>query len=363
MNLEEQNILLFSRAMGLGGTEKVILQLSEILKPLVNKVIVCSCGGSNVEVLRKMEIKHYEIPDIERKSIKTIVSVSKRLLSIIKKENITVIHTHHRMAAFYVVLLGLDRKCIFLNTCHNTFVNKQLLTRIAYRKANLVACGEMVKKNLIEYFNLHESQITVIHNAVKPFDELVVIDPIIEKLRNENCFIVANIGRLSEQKGMEYYIQAVPAVIKEHPNMRFLIIGSGEDEQKLKNLVKSLKIVDYVFFMGYRTDVQNLMLQADLIVLSSLWEGLPLTPIEAFSVGKTIVATAVDGTVEIVDDGVTGMLISPRSSPQIAEKIIWSMEHPEKIKRMQQSAYQVYTEKFSFELFAEKYINYYKSLE
>lgn len=363
MSLEKQNILLFPRTMGLGGTEKVVLQLCEILKPYVNKIIVCSCGGNNVDVLRRMGIKHYELPDIERKSLKTILSVSKLLLQIIKEENITVIHTHHRMAAFYVSLLGLYRKRAFLNTCHNTFTNKKALTRYAYKHAHLITCGEMVKRNLVEFFHLPESQITVIHNAVKPFKGPLVKDPLIEKLHKEGCFVVANIGRLSEQKGMEYYIQAVPVVISKHPGARFLIVGIGEDEEKLRALVDELQVQDYVYFLGYRTDVQNLMSQVDLVVLSSLWEGLPLTPIEAFSVGKTIVATAVDGTTEIVKDGENGFLIEPKNAGQIAYRINWCIEHTEDIKRMEYDAHKCFENEFGFTKFGEYYLMMYSNGE
>lgn len=363
MNLKEQNILLFPRAMGLGGTENVVLQLCEMMKPLVNKVVVCSCGGVNVDVLGKMGIKHYEIPDIERKSIKTMISVSKRLLNIIKEENITVLHTHHRMAAFYVSLLKLYKRCCFINTAHNTFINKRALTRFAYKHANIVACGEMVKRNLAEYFVLPDAQVTVIHNAVTPFDGLLIEDELIKKLHAEGSFIVANVGRLSKQKGMEYYIQSIPDVRKVHPKTCFLIIGRGEDEEKLKRLVKETDVESSVYFLGYRTDIQNLMSQIDLVVLSSLWEGFPLTPIEAFSVGKTIVATAVDGTVEIVEDGKSGMLVAPRNSKQIAEKINWAIEHPQEIKNMEMAAIKRFERQFSMETLRQSYINYYKSLE
>ena len=328
MTLKQVNLLYFTRTMKLGGTENVVLQLCEIMQPLVNKVVVCSCGGVNVEKLNKMGIKHYEIPDIETKSIKSIITASKRLLSIIKDEDITVIHTHHRMAAFYVALLGLYKKTYFICTAHNTFTNKRLLTRFAYKHANIVACGEMVKKNLRTFFKLKGEQITVIHNAVKTFKGPVIEDELICNLHKEGYYIVGNIGRLSEQKGLEYYIRAIPAVIERHPKTYFLIIGDGEDKGKLKELVSSLGLEDSVSFLGYRTDIQNLMSQIDLVVLSSLWEGLPLTPIEAFSVGKTIVATDVDGTAEVVKNGRNGILISPRRSDQISEKIIWAIEHP-----------------------------------
>ena len=78
MKLEDQNILFLTRTMKLGGTENVVLQLCEIFKPLVNKVIVCSCGGVNENKLKEMGIKHYIIPDISEKNphsiVKTIIT-------------------------------------------------------------------------------------------------------------------------------------------------------------------------------------------------------------------------------------------------------------------------------------------------
>lgn len=359
MKLQDQNILLFARTMKLGGTENVVLQLCEIFKPLVHKIVVCSCGGVNVEKLKSMGIKHYTIPDIESKSPTTIVQTTKRIRQIINKENITVIHTHHRMAAFYVRLMRLDKKCVFINTSHNTFENKRALTRFAYKNCHLIACGEMVKKNLQETYGL--DSVTVIHNAVKPFDGEIVIEEQLAKGKMNGKFLIGNIGRLSEQKGMEYYIKAIPEVIKIYPETEFYIIGAGEDEEKLKRLCKEMAVT--VHFMGYRSDAQNLMSQLDLVVLSSLWEGLPLTPIEAFSVGKTIVATGVDGTLEIVKNGKNGLLVKPRNAHQIAEKINWMIEHPEDRKKMEDSAKATFDGEFNFEVLAQSYINFYRRIK
>lgn len=360
MNLKEQNILFFTRTMKLGGTENVILQLCEIFKPNVHNIVVCSCGGVNVEKLRKMGIRHYEIPDIEEKSPSTIIKTIKTLKEIVKKEKISVIHTHHRMAAFYVYITRLYKRCVFINTSHNTFENKKIFTRLAYCRANLITCGEMVKRNLTDYYGISKDKVTVIHNAVKPFEEQITVDSKIQELHNEGKFIVCNIGRLSEQKGMEYYLKAIPVVIKKHPDIFFLVVGTGEDETKLKNMVHELGIEKFVYFTGYRSDIQNLMSQVDLIVLSSLWEGLPLTPIEAFSVGKTIVATAVDGTVEIVKDGVNGFLVEPRNYKQIAQKIEYIFENNSSREKMEDNSLQTYKEKFSYGIFAQNYKNYYE---
>lgn len=363
MDLSKQNILFFPRTMGLGGTEKVVLQICEIFKPLVNKIIVCSCGGENVKYLDTMGIRHYMIPDIESKSPVVMLKTAGAIRRIVRNENITVIHTHHRMAAFYAAVLKLYRKCICINTCHNTFYNKKLLTKFSYRHVNLIACGEMVKRNLTEYFDIRSDRITVIRNAVKSFDGRITREPVIEEMKKNNCFIVGNIGRLSEQKGMEYYIKAIPSIVNKHPDTRFLVIGDGEDKEKLITLAGQLNVNDYVFFMGYRSDIQNIMAQIDLVVLSSLWEGLPITPIEAFSVGKTVVATAVDGTVEIVQDKFNGLLIEPGNSEQIAENIIWVAEHTDERKKLEIASIKSYEEKFTFEFFSNNYIDYFKQLK
>jgi len=330
-----------------------------VFKPKVNKIVVCSCGGVNVEKLTEMGIRHYQIPDISSK--KDIFKICRTVKQIVEKEQITVIHSHHRMAAFYTEIL-FGSSIIKIANAHNTFFDKKLLTKFVYKHTKVIAVGEMVKKNLVDYFKIPEKQVSVIHNAVKPFDGNYLEDKYIRKLHDDGNFVVGNIGRLSEQKGMEYFIESIPKILKKYPRTRFVIAGNGEDEQKLFNLVKKLGIEECIKFLGYRKDVQNLMSQLDLIVLSSLWEGLPLTPIEAYSVGRTIVATRVDGTPEIVRDGVDGYLIDPKNSEQIADAVCKVIEIDEKRARMEMNAKERYVQEFSFAQLAEKYSRFYEEL-
>lgn len=356
MKLSEQNILYIARAPIHGGTENVVLQLCEIFQPLVNKIVVCAGSGFNQEILNKMGIKFYEIPDLENKNPLNIIKISAKLKHIVKAENITVIHTHHRMAAFYVTLLQLYKKCTFINTSHNTFYNKVKLTRFAYKHARLIACGEMVKKNLVDEFGLRN--VTVIHNAVKPFKRPVIEEPILKKLHDQGYFLVGNVGRLTKQKGFKYFIESMPLVLKQHPKTKFVIIGSGELEDALKKEAQKLDVSQDIIWLGYRKDIQNLMSQLDLIVLSSLWEGLPLTPIEAFSVSTPVIGTKVDGTVEEIKNGYNGYLCKSKNSVDLAEKINQYIESDKK-SQMKKLSKKIFDDLFSFKVFAKKYIDYY----
>lgn len=360
MALEKQNLLFLARSTQHGGTENVILQLCNIFNSHVNKIIVCSAKGFRIDLLASLGIKHYTIEDLENKSPAGIISIFNTLNKIISEEKITIVHTHHRMAAFYAKLLSYKYDFMIINTAHNTFYDKKIMTKFIYSKMNIVACGNKVKENLVKYFHVPASHIEVIHNAIEEFGQQVVFDEKISEMHLNGKYIIGNIGRLSKQKGMEYYIKSIPMVIKKHPEARFLVIGSGEDEEQLKGLAESLNIKDYILFLGYCENPRNIMCQIDIIVLSSLWEGLPLTPIEAFSVGRTVIGTSVDGTTEVIEHMKSGILIPPQNSVEIAEKIIWLIEHPKEKRKMEENAYLRYKQEFSFEKFSECYISYYK---
>ena len=360
-SLHEQNILMIARTMGLGGTENVVLQLCEILSGKVNKILVCSSGGVHEKKLQEMGIKHYVMPDIASKNPMDMLKSYRLIKSIINKEKITIVHSHHRMAAFYAEL-ATPKKVVKVANAHNTFIDKKKLTQLAYRDTKVVAVGEIVKKNLIEYFEISKEQVCVIHNAVKSFDGNIVPIEALYQERQKGNVLIGNIGRLSEQKGINYFIEAAEITTRTHPEARFVIVGEGEEREKLQAQVKVKGLQDKVLFLGYRNDIQNVMSQLDFVVLSSLWEGLPLTPIEAYSVGKTVVGTAVDGTPEIICDGVDGYLVEPRNQMQLAEKMNELIENPEMQESMGIQAMKRYQDEFSFEKLSQRYIDFYEGL-
>lgn len=358
-----KNILYLTRTMGLGGTEKVILQLCEGLKDDFNKIVVASRGGLHEDVLNKSGITHYKISDFENKNPIVILKTIIELIKIIKSEDIDIVHSHHRMGTFYTNIVAKLIKVKVVHTAHNTFNDKKMFTKLALKNVEIIAVGEKVKENLVDFYKIKNSNIKVIYNGIK--QEKNTCPKAIEELltlKQNGFYIVGNIGRLSKQKGMEYFIKSIPQIIEKEHKIRFVIVGDGELREELECLTKKINIEDSIIFLGYRDDITNVINNLDLVVLSSLWEGLPLTPIETFMQGKTIVATDVDGTGEIVENGFNGILINSRSENEIAEAVLRLYRNDGMKKQMEKRALETYINKFTYERFIDQYRNFYNDL-
>ncbi|MBN2371790.1 MAG: glycosyltransferase [Vicinamibacteria bacterium] len=139
---------------------------------------------------------------------------------------------------------------------------------------------------------------------------------------NVDDFVIGTIGRLNLQKGHRYLLDAAGAVIASRKNVRFLIIGDGDQEDVLKEQSRRQGIAANVVFAGHRTDIPQLLAAIDVFCISSIYEGTPLTLFEAMAAAKPIVSTSVDGCREILNDGKSGLLVPPRDPNALAEALM-----------------------------------------
>lgn len=346
--------------MGQGGAEQVVIDLCQNTSKVFDKIIVLSTGGVNVNTLEDLGVIHIVIPDLNSKKINEICITIKIILKVVKDYKIDIIHSHHRMAAFYAQIIRLFFKNIrLIYTAHNIFKDKCWLTKISLSNTEIIAVGQGVRKNLIEYFKINKNKITVINNSVKQGDLSKYSRP---KECDFNKTIISCIGRLSEQKGIDYFIKAISEVKKRSVDfkLKVLIIGDGELRKDLEELVYKLNLYEDVEFLGYRSNVCEYIRYSDFIVSSSLWEGFPLTPIECFASGKTVIATNITGNNEIIIDSYNGLLVEPRDVNALAESIIKLCNNPTLLSYLEVNALSSYNEKYSYKEYINNYIEAYK---
>ena len=360
MELSKIRVLHITNGLNYGGVQKIIYQLCLGTKDTFDKVMVASIGGVYVEKLNVIGIEHVTIPDIVEKNPFQVLKTLNIIKKIVKDNRINVIHCHHRMAVFYAKLVGGNIKIIYNN--HTIYSDKQRFSHYVLNNVNLIADGVKAKDNLVDFFCLDEKRITVINNAVDEFDGVETDIPEISDARKQGYFIVMNSARLHPQKGMHYYVDAAKILITEGCKIKFFIVGDGNLRSDLESQVRSLGLDNDVCFLGFRKDIKSTIKQADVLVLTSVYEGLPLTPMEAFSVGTPVVATDIDGTREVIKDGVNGILVETQNPESIASGIKTFYDNPDLIKLYSENAYKSYYEDFSIGKFSERYLEFYSNL-
>ena len=151
---------------------------------------------------------------------------------------------------------------------------------------------------------------------------------------DEQCPVIVTTARLTPQKDHATLIGALPAVLARHPACHIWLIGTGPQEHMLKEQASQLGVSHAVSFMGYRADVPDLLAAADLFVLPSRFEGLPLAVLEAMAHGLPVVATRVGGTDEVLIDGVTGRLVGPGDPETLAAAICEVLGNPDQARAL-----------------------------
>ena len=152
--------------------------------------------------------------------------------------------------------------------------------------------------------------------------------------------LIGIVGRLAEQKGHTYILQAMPLIRRTVP-AHLVIIGAGSLEACLHSEAQHLGVQDYTHFLGSRNDVLEIMPHLDLVVSASLWEGLPAVILEAMTMGVPVVATEVSGSREVVQTGTTGILVPVADPAALAQAAIALLTDRTEALRMAQNARQI----------------------
>ena len=140
--------------------------------------------------------------------------------------------------------------------------------------------------------------------------------------------LVMVLSRLNRMKGIEYFLDAASIVAAKLPETRFLIVGDGGIRQELESRATCLGLAGKIVFTGFRTDVPRILSEVSLSVLPSLSEGLSNTLLESMAWGVPVVATRVGGNTEIIEDGVSGLIVPPRNSAMLANAMTTLLKNP-----------------------------------
>jgi glycosyltransferase involved in cell wall biosynthesis len=195
-----------------------------------------------------------------------------------------------------------------------------------------LAVSSHVARRLAESLKIPDRKIRVVHNGIDPapFEQTPGAWAAADTKREPHQPTVVTLARLSPQKGIDTLVTAAGLV----PEAKFLVVGDGPERTALEAQAESLGISSRVSFLGHRRDVPALLASADVFALPSLFEGLPLSVLEAMAAAKPVVASRIGGTDEAVVDGVTGILVPPSDPAALAQAIRTVLADPQLAARL-----------------------------
>lgn len=174
--------------------------------------------------------------------------------------------------------------------------------------------------------------------------------------------VVGAVAALTQEKGHKYLIEAAALVVRDVPDTRFVILGEGELRPSLERQVKELRLEKHVVLPGFRADILSFIQSFDLFVMSSLFEGLGTSLLDAMALSKAIVASDTGGIPEVVSHGETGLLVAPRDARELASAIVTLLKDPERREKMARAGLERVGRLFSAEQMVEKTLGVYGNL-
>lgn len=167
--------------------------------------------------------------------------------------------------------------------------------------------------------------------------------------------LILTVGRLHPQKGHSYLIEAATQVLAAHPTAVFVFVGAGQLRDTLAQAIAARNLTANIRLLGERDDIPQLLAISDLFVLPSLFEGMPNVVLEAMATQVPVIATAVDGTVSLINDGKNGLLIPPRDSAALGAAITRVLDDPAFRSRIADAGLQHVTANFALEQSSERF--------
>src|ERR1035437_4140329 len=288
-----------------------------------------------------------------------------RLLRFIRRENIVLVHCHLFTASLFGA--GVARMAgvgAVLETCHGPEVwrmGKALRgswsfwvdRQVGRLGDKYIAVSHAAAHHLIATKGVPKSKVRVIHNG-RDLDRFAPADARRRAATRAALGlgdepVCLTLARLDDQKGHRHLIDALAILAPRRPNLVTLLAGEGPREPALRAQCAALGLSDRVRFLGYRRDVPELLGAADLVVLPSLYEGLPLVAIEALAARRPMVATEVDGTPEVVIHERTGLLAPPANPPALAAAIERLLDDPALASRLASEGCKFVQENFALQ--------------
>lgn len=327
-----------------GGGERHLADLSNALVDLGDEVYAASVTGSPLWSELSFLPNESMLPLRRENYVKNVAS----LAAFIRAHDIEIVHAHaardYHLAALAVKLASRSRLVL---TRHTLFPLRRINKPILSGASRVIAVSQAVAESLRQNGVIDSSKITVIQNGIDTdrFAKSV-------SSASDSPVLVGTVGHLAPIKGHDLFVRAAALVSAERPDVRFMIIGEDKSPQmdhrrSLEQLIAELGLHGVVTMPGWRDDIDVALSSLTLFVSAARSEPFGLAIVEAMAAGLPIVATASEGALEIIEDGVSGRLVPTDNPETLAQAVKDLLDNPVECSRLARNAQRVARDHYS----------------
>jgi glycosyltransferase involved in cell wall biosynthesis len=357
------SILWIIDSLGQGGAEHLMPGILSHLDGGIFDLRVCALQEKFGNPIGR-EIKALGIP-VDLVSIPNLRDPGNlpRLLQYLKTIQPDVVHTQLEfsdtlgsLAARWLGIPSVSTQHVMANpvTSSREFWRHRLMwLSLKYCSRIIFAVSEGARGHIIKTGNLSPEKVRILYNGIDltgyAGNTALAAQARMELSIPVNAPVLISVAYLREPKGIQFMLQALPAILREFPECRYVIVGDGDYRSALENLTRELGMENNVVFTGRREDVPAILAMGDIFVHPTLADALPTVLAEAMAAGKPIIASRVGGVPEMVEHGSNGLLLPPGKPDALASACLTLLTDPKSISRMGESGMAVARNKFNID--------------
>jgi len=306
--------------------------------------------------------------------------LEKRMADISGQVEFDVLHVHDWLTAFAGISFKHHIKKPMVLTVHSTEIGRaQGLHNAdsfsidgiewwsAYEARKVIVTSHSMKREICDHFHLPWDKVGVIPNAIDVTEYNASVDRGAVRARFGVGWgekLVLCVGRLVPQKGVGYFIRAIPMIAQRYPEAKFIIVGEGWWRDHLEGVAQSTGQRWKILFTGFVSDADlvALMTSADVLVVPSIYEPFGIVALEGMATGVPVVASHVGGLAEVIEHDRTGIFVYPRSPESIAWGVDRVLSNPDHARWLTQNAREILHKTYSWEAIAMRTVEVYKEV-
>ena len=361
-------VLFLFTTLPIGGAENLLLSVTNRIDKKHFRPIVCCIAekGAIGEEIEKSGVPVLTLNKMKKRGFD--IKIVALIRSLIREYDIKLVHTNLYHANLYGRLAAYLSGVPAVASVYNTYptrpsVKKRIINRLlAPLSAAVTVVSKEIRADLIRWDHVPAEKIRVFPSAIDfSLSESTLSNQQARALfgLTETSFVIGAIGRLEEQKGHSYLLQAAKIMNDQGRNIEVLIAGDGRLRNILEHQAHDLKMSERIHFLGMRRDLGNIFRAMNVLAMPSLWEGLSLVLLSTMAAKVPIVATHVGNAPELIGNNQYGTLISPKSAEILANALSDVMDNPETYTEMTSRAEAMVRDQYGEEKYVSSLVRLY----